>query len=355
MQPKLQTCSKNIANSFNNFFVNIGPTLADDIPISNDTFSTYLTDAVGDTLFLKRVTQAEIIDLVNNTKSKKSKDHDDIDMCLVKKIIPYLVIPLEHIFNISLQTGVFPDCMKIARVIPLFKNGNINDFTNYRPISLLSQFSKILEKIFHNRMMSFIEEKNILYESQYGFRKNMSTSLAILELVENITSSIDGCKSTVGIFIDLKKAFDTVNHDILVKKLVHYGIRGVANKWICSYLSNRSQYVCINDTSSECMKVTCDRCGVPQGSILGPALFILYINDMCNVSMLMKSIVFADDTNFFYSGDNLSQVCETVSTELDKLHSWFQVNKLSLNISKTNFMIFGNKQCEDIRQSCGQY
>ena len=107
---------------------------------------------------------------------------------------------------------------------------------------------------------------------------------------------------------------------------------------------NRSQCVCINDTSSECMKVTC---GFPQGSILGPALFILYINDMCNVSMLMKSIVFADDTNFFYSGDNLSQVCETVSTELDKLHSLFHVNKFSLNIANTNFMIFGNKQCED--------
>ena len=144
-----------------------------------------------------------------------------IDMCLVKKIIPYLVIPLEHIFYISLtslQTGIFPDGMKTARVIPLFKNGNINDFTNYRPISLLSQFSKILEKIFHKRMMSFIEEKNILYESQYGFRKNMSTSLAMLELVENITTSIDDCKSTVGIFIDLKKAFDTVDHDILIKK-----------------------------------------------------------------------------------------------------------------------------------------
>ena len=112
--------------------------------------------------------------LVNNTKSKKSKDHDHIDMCIhhvVKKLIPYLVIPLEYIFNISLQTGVFPDGMKIARINPLFKNGNINDFTNYRPISLLSQFSKILEKIFHNRMMAFIEEKNILYESQYGFRK----------------------------------------------------------------------------------------------------------------------------------------------------------------------------------------
>ena len=178
----------------------------------------YLTDVVGDTLFLKPVTQAEIIKLVNNTKSKKSKDHDDIDMCLVKKIIPYLVIPLEHIFNISLQMGVFPEGMKIARIIPILKNGNINDFTNYRPISLLSQFSKILEKIFHNRMMSFIEEKNILYESQYGFRKNMSTSLAILELVENITTSIDDRKSTVGIFIDLKNAFDTVDH-ILIKKL----------------------------------------------------------------------------------------------------------------------------------------
>ena len=185
------------------FWQKIGPSLANNIPESNDTFSTYLTDTVRDTLFLKHVTKAEIINLVNNTKIKKSKDHDDIDMCLVKKLIPYLVVPLEHIFNISLQTGVFPDGMKIARVIPSFTNGNINDFTNYRPISLLSQFSKILEKIFHNHMMLFVEENNILYESQYGLRKNMSTSLAILELVENITTNIDDCKSTVGIFIDL--------------------------------------------------------------------------------------------------------------------------------------------------------
>ena len=131
-------------------------------------------------MFLKPVTKAELINLVNNTKSKTSKDHDDIDMCLVKQLIPYLVVPLEHILNISLHTGVFPDGMKIVRVIPLFKNGNINDFTNYRPISLLSQFCKIPEKIFHNRMMLFIEEKHILYESQYGFRKNMSMSLPIL-------------------------------------------------------------------------------------------------------------------------------------------------------------------------------
>ena len=192
--------------------------MANKIPRSNNVFTRYLSDKVDDTLFLKPVTKEEIINLVKNTKSKQSKDHDDIDICLVKKILPHIVTPLEHIFNISLQKGVFPDGMKLARVIPLFKNGEMNDFSNYRPISILSQFSKILEKIFHNRMMSFIDDKQILYKSQYGFRKNMSTSLAIMELVEEITTSIDDCKSTIGVFIDLKKAFDTVDHSILVKK-----------------------------------------------------------------------------------------------------------------------------------------
>ena len=165
------TGSKNIANCFNHFFVNIGPSLANKIPRSNNVFTRYLSDKVDDTLFLKPVTKEEIINLVKNTKSKQSKDHDDIDMCLVKKILPHIVTPLEHIFNISLQKGVFPDGIKLARVIPLFKNGEMNDFSNYRPISILSQFSKILEKIFHNRMMSFIDDKQILYKSQYGFRK----------------------------------------------------------------------------------------------------------------------------------------------------------------------------------------
>ena len=144
MRPKSQV-AKILLTVLIKKIVNIGPSPANDIPKSNDTFSTYLTGAVGDTLFLKPVTQSEITNLVNNPKSKKSKDHYDIDMCLVKKIIPYLVTPLEHIFNISLQTGVYPDGMKIAQFIPLFKNSNINDFTNYRPISLLLQFSKILE------------------------------------------------------------------------------------------------------------------------------------------------------------------------------------------------------------------
>ena len=174
-----------------------------------------------------------------------------------------------------------------------------------------------------------------MYKSQYGFRKQMSTSLAIIELVEEITNSIDNHEATVGVFIDLKKAFDTVDQSILIEKLYNYGICGTANKWICSYLMNRYQYVTINGSNSDYMNVLC---GVPQGSILGPILFILYINDMCNVSTLLKPILFTDDTNLFYSGKDIDELCSVVSIELDKLCIWFQVNKLSLNTSKTNFI-----------------
>ena len=142
-------------------------------------------------------------------------------------------MPLKHIFNLSVLNEVFPDSMKISRVIPLFKSGNTKEFSNYRPISLLPQFSKILEQMYHSRL---IDSNQILYKRQYGFRKQMSTSLAIIELVEEITNSLDNHEATVGVFIDLKKAFDTVDHSILIEKLYHYGIRGTANKWICSYL-----------------------------------------------------------------------------------------------------------------------
>ena len=345
------TGDEHIANGFNDYFVNVGPSLADNIPATDTQFSQYLSAStnVKNSLFLNPVTEVEILQLVAKLKPKKSKGHDELDMCLIKKLIPYIVVPLKHIFNLSLLNGVFPDSMKIARVIPLFKSGNTKEFSNYRPISLLPQFSKILEKIYHSRLMAFIDSNQVLYKSQYGFRKQMSTSLAIIELVEEITNSLDNHEATVGVFIDLKKAFDTVDHSILIEKLYHYGIRGTANKWICSYLMNRYQYVTINGTNSDYMNVLC---GVPQGSILGPILFILYINDMCNVSTLLKPILFADDTNLFYSGKDIDELCSVVSIELDKLCVWFQVNKLSLNTSKTNFMIFTNRSCDDTYSVC---
>ena len=144
-------------------------------------------------MFIEPVTEEEILCLVHNAKSRKSKGHDMLDMWLVKKIIPHIVTQLKHIFNTSRQKRIFPDAMKIARVIPLFKSGDNKEFTNYMPVSLLPQFSKFLERIFHKRLMSFLDDKKVLYESQYGFRKNRSTSLAILKLVEEIKTAIDDC------------------------------------------------------------------------------------------------------------------------------------------------------------------
>ena len=185
------TGNENIANGFNKFFSNIGPTLARNIRKCNSNFTHYLNKKVEETLFLNPVTDGEILALVNNAKSKNSKGHDDIDMCLVKLVIPCILKPLKHIFNNSLQKGVFPDSMKIARVIPIFKTGDAQEFSNYRPVSILPQFSKILEKIFHNRLMSFLNDKQILYNGQFGFRKKHSTSMAILELVEEMTTAMD--------------------------------------------------------------------------------------------------------------------------------------------------------------------
>ena len=159
-----------------------------------------------------------------------------------------------------------------------------------------------------------------------------------MELIEEICSSLESKKYTIGVFIDLRKAFDTLNHDILLSKLNHYGVRGVALDWFKSYLTNRKQYVQIGDKCSTFMDIMC---GVPQGSILGPKLFIMYINDLCDVTNILKFILFADDTNAFRSGYDLTTLAMEVSLELDKLQIWFNVNKLSLNIQKTIFMIFG--------------
>ena len=177
-----------------------------------------------------------------------------------------------------------------------------------------------------------------------GLEKKHSTSLALVDLIEELTNSIDNKMITIGIFIDLKKAFDTINHDLLLRKLECYGIRGVSHKWLSSYIKSRKQYVNYNNVDSKLMDITC---GVPQGSILGPILFILYINDLCNVSDFLKFVLFADDTNLFASGDNVKILCENINRELLKINDWFKINKLSLNLSKTNFMVFTNRHLEE--------
>jgi len=331
-----------IANAFNNFFVNVGPKLANEIVQSNNAkeFKEIHIKNNLNSLFIESVSEREIMNIVLSFKTKKTTDESDIDMVLVKDIIDCIVSPLTYICNQSFSTGIFPSKMKTAKVIPIFKNGDKQQFTNYRPISILSQFSKILEKLFVKRLDDFIAKHNLLSEHQYGFRPNRSTSMAVTELVEQLSTSIENSEYAVGVFIDLSKAFDTIDHSLLLNKLEKYGVRGVAHTWLKSYLSDRNQYVHINGIRSLEAKITH---GVPQGSVLGPKLFILYINDICEVLDKLQCILFADDTSLYASGKDLQLLLNSVETELESLRKWFEANKLSLNLKKTKYIVIGNK------------
>ena len=208
---------------------------------------------------------------------------------------------------------------------------------NYRPISLLSIFNKILEKLVYNRLITFIAKYNILYDKQFGFRRNHSTLHATLLITDKIQRAIEDGLFSCGIFLDFSKAFDTVDHSILLKKLNHYGIRGIANDWFASYLSNRRQYVTIGSIKSDDTLIAH---GVPQGSVLGPLLFLLYINDFSKCSNVFDFHIFADDTNLFYSNSNLAELESIVNYNLRMVSDWLMANKVSLNIDKTNFIIF---------------
>ena len=299
-------------------------------------------------MFLTPVDEVEVSRVVASCKNKLSTDANELSMYIIKRIIATIVTPITHICNLSFKNGVFPDKMKTAKIIPIFKSGDREDCTNYRPISLLPQISKILEKLFNRRLSEFLEKYKVISPTQYGFRENMSTCFALTELVDEITASLDQKLCTMGVFIDLKKAFDTVDHQLLCKKIEFYGIRGVALNWITSYLANRSQFVSIDGIHSRLSHVSC---GVPQGSVLGPKLFILYVNDLCNVSNLVKCILFADDTSLFCSDANINRMFERVSSVLASMCRWFAINKLSLNVLKTSYMLFRNNTAIDTELS----
>ena len=309
----------------------IGPDLANNIIIPTKTsVYDYLISRNKKSTFLSPFDECEVISVVNGCKNKTSTDCDDINFRLIKSVITSIVKPMTH------QTGTFPEKMKIAKVIPLFTSGSKYDFNNYRPISLLPQLSKILEKLYSNRLNTLTKTCDILNPCQYGFRGEMSTTRALVKVVSEITNSLNKRKHSIGVFIELQKAFDTVDHQLLCTKLELYGIRGVTYQWIRSYLSNRKQYVSYEGHKSEFLPI---QCGVPQGSILGPLLFTIYDNDMCKVSKLLKFILFADDTNIFHS--QLPDLVSELNTELGKMYKWFCVNKLSFNIAKTNYILFG--------------
>ena len=335
---KIVVDDKEVASHFNKFFVNVGPsTEKKTIPKVPEVLpSKYLRNRNQMNFIIAHISNEEILDIINSLENK-STGPTSIPLKLLSLISDLISTPLAYIINLSLTTGEYPELLKVVKVIPIHKGGSTQDVNNYRPISLLSIFDKIIEKIVHKNLYFFLEAHNILFDNQFGYWKNNLTTHALIQITDLIKKSIDKGKYGCGIFTDLRKAFDTVNHEILLTKLEHYGIRGNMLDWFRSYLSKRKQYISINGQSSELLDITC---GVPQGSVLGTLLFLIYINDLPNVSEVLNFYLFADDTNIYYESKTLKDIEKTINEELNKLFIWLNVNRLFLNIDKTNYIIF---------------
>lgn len=287
---------------------------------------------------LNDINPTNVVKIIDQLKCKNSCDLWDVSMSLIKKVRYEIASPLALVINYCIQNGSFPDVLKMAKVIPLFKKGALSDANNYRPISLLPVFSKIFEKYIANELYTFIETHKILNSRQFGFQRKKNTTNAIVSLLERVLWDLDSSKNTYGLFCDLSKAFDCVSHKILLLKLEHYGVRNRELSIFTSYLENRKQVLECNGIKSHTNNM---EMGVPQGSILGPLLFILYINDLVVCVENEKDIVlFADDTTVVVSDKIKENVCIKLDILIGNIKNWFNANNLLLNVEKTNIIRF---------------
>ena len=340
------TDAKEITNAFGQYFSAIGRQVAMKGGNSTKNISEYINKIprLNKCMFLTPCSKEEISSLIDKLPNKHSSGHDNVDNILLKKLSSMLIEPLCFIFNLSLANGVFPDDMKLADAVPLFKGGNNVLLMNYRPISLLPTISKLLEKIMYNRTYEFLDLNNIFFNSQYGFRKKHLCEHAITELTSEICKGLENGKHTMAIFIDLSKAFDTISHHILYQKLERYGIRGVALDWYKSYLSNRKLRAKCKTASSENYTYSDQYnldIGTPQGSCLGPLIFLIFCNDLYLNLEMCNGILFVDDTTIYKSHSNLNFLRWSITNDLEILIDWFKANHLSLNDNKTVGMLFG--------------
>ena len=334
---KFITDQKQVANKFNHFFTNVAENLSKSIKKGNTKYQDYLKNPNESSLFLKGTTPHELNLILQQMDSKKSIDIYGISTKCIKLAGPDVIEVLSSIFNRSILEGIFPNALKLAKIIPIHKGVSQFETSNYRPIFLLPIVSKIFEKLIFNRLNDFLSKHKILSPNQFGFQKNNSTEFAVNAILTKITNAFENKETAYTVFLDFAKAFDTVNSNILISKMEHYGIRGVCLNLFKNYLANRQQCTEINGTISD-IEIT--KCGVPQGSILGPILFLIYINDIVNSSKLLKFYLFADDTTLFYSSKNKAGTEDIVNREIGKVTNWLISNKLSLNIKKSCYLTF---------------
>ncbi len=326
-----------IANTFNNFFVSVGQQISNSVPPIAKSPEDYVNyEREVPEMLLQNTTPEHVKKVIKQLKPKSSIDANGVSSKMIKFIGDEIANPLSHIFNISLNSGVFPARLKLCRVIPIFKSGDSLNCDNYRPISLLSSISKVLEKIVAKKLISHLLTNDLLYVHQYGFLPNRSTEHNLLQILNYISKALDDGNFCVGVFLDLRKAFDVCSHEILLKKLQKMGVRGVAHNWFKNYLAGRSQFVDINGTKSGPLSIDIS---VIQGSILGPILFLCYINDFYTATTLF-SVLFADDTTSLGKGNNLRELTNYVNGELQKISNWFRANKMAVNTAKTKFIVF---------------
>ena len=337
---KLITDDITVANIFNEYFSTVSDKLSRKIISSKNSHYDFLDSPNPNSFFLTPVTKDEVEKCISSMDVGKSSGPNSIPTNILKLTSKIISQPITTVINSSFSTGIFPDLFKTAKIIPVYKKGSKTEITNYRPISLLSNVSKIFEKVMHSRLYSFLDKFKCLYDLQFGFRNKHSTSHTLIDITETIRKALDTNKFACGIFVDLQKAFDTVNHEILLSKLYYYGVRGLPLEWFRSYLEGRTQFVNINGSNSSSRIVTS---GVPQGSILGPLLFLIYINDLNKCIKHATAYHYADDTNLLLIDNSLKKLNQHMNHDLASLVNWLRANKISLNAKKTELILFKNK------------
>ena len=328
-----------IAHAFNEYYSNIGNITAENLSHSETNFEQYLPNKNYQEIIWNQTSAREVKDIILKCRLTKPGP-DEIPMHIFKTNADTLSPVLSHLYNLSLTSGVFPRIHKLGKVFPLYKNKERDMISNYRPICLLNAVSKVLEKIVAKRIIRHLDQHNIISNDQYAYVKGKGTDTAAINYIKDILENFDNNKITISVYLDLTKAFDCVDHVILIKKLEYYGISHIALDWIRDYLSNRKQFVFYNNCKSSQKQVNI---GVPQGSILGPILFLIYIHDLAGITTSGKQILFADDGTYYDSDKDYNCLIKRVNCDITKITEWFLANKLSINIIKTEAMVHSRK------------